>query len=76
MAEFKQRHDTLHLACGVYSLIVSIMAALESQLACEALHVSEILTESKLEDEIQTTSFDTTRDLRIAIKTTLLFKLP
>ena len=56
--------------------MVSIMAFIESQLTCEALPVSEILTESKLEDEIPTTSFDTTRDLRIAIKTTLLFKLP
>ena len=56
--------------------MVSIMAFIESQLTCEALPVSEILTESKLEDEIPTTSFDTTRDLRIAIKTTLLFKVP
>ena len=56
--------------------MVSIMASIESQLTCEALPVSEILTESKLEDEIPTTSFDTTRDLRIAIKTTLLFKVP
>jgi hypothetical protein len=39
---------------------------------------SEILTESELDklSEIPTSSMDTTRDLRIAIKTTLLFQVP
>ena len=50
----------------------------ESQLTCEALPESEILTESELDElsEIPTTSISTTRDQRIAIKTALLFKVP
>ena len=50
----------------------------ESQLTCEALPESEILTESELDElsEIPTTSISTTRDQRIAIKTAVLFKVP
>ena len=50
----------------------------ESQFTCETLPESEIFTESELDElsEIPTTSLDTTRDQRIAIKTALLFKVP
>ena len=52
------------------------MDSQESQFIYEVLPESEILTESEPEDEIPTTSFETTRDQRIAIKTALLFKVP
>src|SRR5260370_33627580 len=65
----------------VYSSILSIMDSQESQeslFTCETLPESEILTESEPDElsEIPTTSLDTTRDQRIAIKTALLFKVP
>jgi hypothetical protein len=54
------------------------MDSQESQFTCETLPESEIFTESELDElsEIPTTSCDTTRDQRIAIKTALLFKVP
>jgi transposase len=54
------------------------MDSQESQLTCETLPESEIFTESEPDElsEIPTTSCDTTRDQRIAIKTALLFKVP
>ena len=54
------------------------MASQESQFTCETVPESEILTESEQDElsEIPTTSLDTTRDLRIAIKTALLFQVP
>jgi hypothetical protein len=52
------------------------MASQESNTTCETLPESEILTESELDDQIPTISFDKTRDQRIAIKTALLFKVP
>jgi hypothetical protein len=50
----------------------------ESQFTCDTLPESEIFTESEPDElsEIPTTSLDTTRDQRIAIKTALLFKVP
>jgi hypothetical protein len=50
----------------------------ESQLSCETLPESEILTESEPDElsEIPTNALHTTRDQRIAIKTALLFKVP
>lgn len=54
------------------------MASQESQITCETLPESEILTELEPDElsNIPTTSLDTTRDQRIAIKTALLFKIP
>jgi hypothetical protein len=54
------------------------MDSQESQFTCETLPESEIFTESEPDElsEIPTTSLDTTRDQRIAIKTALLFKVP
>jgi len=54
------------------------MASQDSNTTCETLSESEILTESELDElsQIPTTSFNTTRDQRIAIKTALLFKVP
>lgn len=53
-----------------------IIASQESNTTCETLSEAEILTESESEDTRPTTSHDTTRDQRIAIKTALLFKVP
>ena len=47
-----------------------------SQTTCATLPESEILTESELEDDILTTSIETTRDQGLTIKTTLKFKVP
>jgi hypothetical protein len=54
------------------------MASQESNTTCETLSEAEILTESEPDklSQIPTTSYDTTRDQRIAIKTALLFKVP
>ena len=52
------------------------MDSQESQFIYEVLPESEILTESEPEDKIPTTSFETTQDQHIAIKTILLFKVP
>ena len=54
------------------------MDSQESQFTCETLPESEIVPESELDElsEIPTTSLDTTRDQRIAIKTALLSKVP
>lgn len=57
----------------MYCLILSNIAFQELQLTYKTLPKLEILTDSKLGDQILTTSFDTRYDQHIAIKTTLLF---
>jgi transposase len=61
-----------------YSFILLIMASQESNTTCETLSEAEIFTESEPDElsQILTTSRDTTRDQRIAIKTALLFNVP
>jgi hypothetical protein len=54
----------------------SSQSSQSSYTTCATLPESEILTESELDDDILTTSFDITRDQRVAIKTALLFKVP
>ena len=48
----------------------------DTQITCDTLPESQIVTESEPDEQIPTSSFDTTRDQRIAIKTALLFKVP
>ena len=58
------------------------MASQESQSSqsshttCTTLPESEILTESELDEDIPTTSIETSRDQRLAIQTVLRFKVP
>jgi hypothetical protein len=54
------------------------MTSLVSRSSCKPLPESEIVTESELDElsQILTNSRQTTRDQRLAIKTTLRFKVP
>jgi hypothetical protein len=85
LAEYNHYHHLVECTARVYSSIVLIIiASQESELSqsshtmCTTLPESEILTESELDElsDIPTTSLETTRDQRLAIQTTLRFKVP